>query len=722
MSFPALAAAQNAPVPAPTEADRRADDAVAAMTIEERIQLVHGIMALPVLGLVVPERAVLGAGFIPGVPRLGIPDIRETDASLGVAWANGSRKDGATALPSGMALASSWDPGLMERGGAMIGAEARAKGFNVMLAGGVNLIREPRGGRTFEYLSEDPLLSGILVGASIRGVQSNHIVSTIKHFALNDHETARRSADILISDAAARESDLLAFQIGIEEGQPGSVMCAYNKINGHPACASDYLLNTVLKRDWGFKGWVMSDWGATPGIEAAIAGLDQQSGEQLDKAVHFGAPLAQAARRDPAIAARLGDMAQRVVRGLFAVGADKLDGKPVPIDFEANARVAQEAAAAGIVLLRNERNALPLADKARKIAVIGGYADIGVPAGGGASMVHGVEGPALSIPYRGDNPVGHVMPESYHRSVPLKALRERARDSEVVYRDGRYIAEAVQAARGADVAIVFATQFLNEGYDVPDLSLPGNQEALIAAVAAANPNTIVVLETGGPVTMPWLDQTAAVIEAWYPGARGAEAIAAVLFGDVNPGGRLPVTFPASIDQLPRPKIDGFDVVEPEFDGRANGRTFATDYNIEGSDVGYRWFVRQKTKPLFPFGFGLSYTRFEQGSLALAQARGRISATARVRNTGDRAGSTVVQLYLVEMAGKPVRRLVGFQKVELAPGEEKGAAFAIDPRLLASWSQDHWRVAAGSYAFALGTDAERLGKPFALRLDAQRHEP
>ena len=314
VSLMALALGAGLAHAAPADPDARAAETVAAMAPEERQQLTHGPMALPVMGFQPPAEAIPGAGFIPGLPRHGVPNLTETDASLGVAWVGGLRHDGATALPSGMALGSSWNPDLLRAGGAMIGAEARAKGFNVMLAGGTNLIRDPRGGRTFEYLSEDPLLSGTLVGASIDGIQSNHIVSTIKHFALNNQETARKAVDVHISDAAARESDLLAFEIGIEQGKPGSVMCSYNLVNGQPACANSYLLNKVLKTDWGYQGWVMSDWGAVPGVEAAMAGLDQQSGDQLDKAVHFDKPLAEAAAHDPKVAGRITDMATRAAR------------------------------------------------------------------------------------------------------------------------------------------------------------------------------------------------------------------------------------------------------------------------------------------------------------------------------------------------------------------------------------------------------------------------
>jgi len=715
---PAVLHAQQAPAIDMTSAALRAAESVKKLTADEKVLLTHGIMPLPFLpGTVIPAGAVPGAGYVPGIPRLGVPALTETDASLGVAWIGGLRKDGATALPSGLAQAASWNPDVLYRGGAMIGSEARAKGFNVLLAGGVNLMRDPRNGRTFEYLAEDPLLSGTLVGAAIRGIQSNQIISTIKHFALNGQETGRQYADVKIAEAAARESDLLAFQIGIETGQPGSVMCAYNRVGGVQACASDWLLNKVLKGAWGYKGFVMSDWGAVPGLQAATAGLDQQSGEQLDRAVFFGDALQAQAASIPTTAARLDDMNKRVLTAIYAAGLDRNPARPGgKIDFTKNAAVAEETARQGIVLLRNVDNALPLARTAKSIAVIGGYADSGVLSGAGSSQVQGIDGPAVTRSTGGTGPFAALMAQSYHRSVPLDAIKAMAPEARVTFRDGRYIADAVEKARQADVAIVFATEWRSEGIDQPDLSLPDGQDALIAAVAAVNPHTIVVLQTGGPVLMPWLEKTAAVIEAWYPGARGGPAIASVLFGETNPGGRLPVTFPASLDQLPRPKLDGGDWIEPNFMGTAEkGKDkLPIDYDIEGSDVGYRWFARKGATPLFPFGFGLSYTTFAGSGLKLAAG----NASFTVANTGKVRGDDVAQVYLVSRSGEPRQRLVGFKRVSLEPGASQNITLAIDPRLLADWKHGGWSISAGEYGFALGTDAGNLGPVVKVKMTAR----
>jgi beta-glucosidase len=584
-----------------------------------------------------------------------------------------------------------------------------------MLAGGANLTRDPRNGRTFEYLSEDPLLTGVLVGNAIAGVQSNHIISTIKHLALNGQETGRQFVDVKISDAAARESDLLAFQIGIEIGQPGSIMCAYNRVLGHQACESDYLLNQVLKRDWRYKGFVMSDWGAVRSVSAALNGLDQQSGSQLDPARFMDKPLAEAAARDPAYAARLDDMNIRVLTAIYANGLDRHPVRPGgAIDFAANGAIAEEVARQGIVLLRNRGNALPLAKAARRILIVGGNANIGVLSGGGSSQVHGVGGPVGSVSMvRGDAMFSHFLTQQYQGKAPLDAIKAASPEATVAYRDGAYVSEAVEQARRADLVILFANSWSTEGFDRPDLTLPNGQDALIAAVAGANANTIVVLQTGNPVTMPWLEKTAAVLQAWYPGSRGAEAIASVLFGETNPSGRLPITFPASESQLPRPKIDGMAFVEPHFIGNppTPDTKLVADYDIEGSDVGYRWFARKQYKPLFPFGFGLSYTSFALSGLRVQG----LKADFQVANTGVRAGATVGQVYLVSRNGRQLQRLAGFGRVELKPGEARKVSVRIDPRLLADWKDGKWVVEGGTYSFALGDNAEALGPKIEVRI-------
>jgi beta-glucosidase len=634
----------------------------------------------------------------------------------------GLRHDGATSLPSGLASGATWNPDLVEAGGAMIGSEARAKGFNVMLAGGVNLLRDPRNGRSFEYVSEDPLLSGEIAGAAIRGIQSNQIISTAKHFALNDQETGRHFLDVKIGEAAARESDLLAFEIAIEKGRPGSVMCAYEQVHGSYACDNDWLLNKVLKTDWGYKGYVMSDWGAVPALTAALNGLDQQSGEQLDPKVFFSKDLADTASKDPAYAKRLDDMNRRILWALYSTGAVQPHPKGA-IDFAADRAKAQTVEEEGAVLLRNQAGALPLTGAAKTILVVGGYADSGVLAGSGSSLVHAEGGPAATVSYGGDGPFAALANETYQKGAPLAAIKALAGPNTTVkFRTGRYVSEALAEAKKADVVIVFGTQWLTEGFDAADLHLPFNQDLTIGALAKANPHTIVVLETGSAIAMPWFNDTAAVLEAWYPGAGGAGAIANILFGKVNPSGRLPLTFPASEDQLPRPEVPGFHETEPDFGGRGKpGAAITADYDIEGSDVGYRWFAREGKSPALPFGFGLSYTSFSQGPVKVAAGKS-LTASVEVTNTGGRAGAEVVQVYMTSQAGKKTLRLAGFQKVSLQPGEKKTVTVTLEPRVIANWSGKGWTVAKGAYQFAAGESAADLGPAATVTLKAQSLAP
>ncbi|SOB87175.1 beta-glucosidase [Sphingomonas guangdongensis] len=693
----------------PSAARARADRIVAQMTLDEKIALVHGLFP-PMAAGKTREELIPSAGHIDGLPRLGIPIVRESDASLGVANQVEQRKgDVATALPSSLATAASFDPATARAGGAMIGAEARAKRFNVLLAGGVNLTRDPWNGRNFEYLGEDPLLAGEMAGAHIAGVQSNRIVSTVKHFALNAQETGRMVADARIGEAALRMSDLLAFQIAIEKGRPGSVMCAYNKVNGDWACENDFLLNKVLKRDWGYPGWVMSDWGGVHSTAKAVtAGLDQQSGQELDRALYLGAPLKDAVQKGQVPVGRLDDMVARYLTGLIETGA--YDAPPPaaaqPINYGRNADVAQAAAEAGIVLLKNENGVLPIARTARRIVVIGGNADVGVLSGGGSSQVRSVGGAPVEIPlaYGGSASFARI---TYHASSPLAALRRALPDARIDYLDGRNLSATLAAASQADLAIIFATQWTTEADDVPNLRLPDHQDALIAAVAGVQPRTVAVLETGGPVLMPWIDKVPAVVQAWYPGQRGGEAIANILSGRVNPSGRLPITYPADEKQPVRPLPIGLNRVaasDPAVYGIVQAESFPIDY-VEGADVGYRWYERKRLKPLFPFGHGLSYTSFRYAAPVVTGGR-TLTVTLDVINTGERAGADVPQVYVAREGSTAPMRLAAFRRVELKPGETKRVTLTAEPRVIADYDTrlPGWRIAAGRYRVAVGRDA------------------
>jgi beta-glucosidase len=703
----APAAAQPAAAPQPwldpnQPPEVRAREALAAMTLDEKLRLVFGYsdqavtevskvpdeVVAPDLKAYVIERAVKGsAGFVPGVPRLGIPDQTQTDASMGVR----NSLIPSTALPSSLATAASFDPEVPRAGGAMIGAEARATGHNTMLSGGINLAREPRTGRNFEYAGEDPLLAGVMVGALIDGIQSNRIISTIKHFAVNDQESERTSIDVTIAPEAMRESDLLAFEIAIEQGKPGSVMCSYNLVNGRWACENDYLLNKVLKHDWGFKGFVMSDWGAVHSTGAANDGLDQYTGFCCATDSRWFAPnVMKAALKSGEISqSRLDDMAGRILWALFAKGPVDHPVKVAPIDYAANAAVARKAAEESLVLLKNDGDLLPLR-KAKSIAVIGGNADRGVMAGGGSSDVTPVGGAVM------------IDEHTYLPSPPLSALRRELPHTKIDFDPGRDPAMAASLAAGADVAIVFVTQHDSEGYD-GSLELAGNQDALVAAVAAANPKTVVVVESGGAIFMPWADKVPAILEAFYPGISGGPAIARILTGKVNPSGHLPISFPASTAQLAHPVLAG--------QGLPNETPTRLIYD-EGAAVGYKWYDAKGLTPLYAFGHGLSYTEFALSGLS-ANADGRaIKLGFSIRNVGKRAGKGVAQAYVApadwQKAGWDApKRLGAFAKAELKPGQARSFELKVDPRLLATYEAagNQWHIRAGDYRVMLGQSSD-----------------
>jgi beta-glucosidase len=688
----------------PLDADARARDIETQMTDDERFSLLVGVMGAagelwPLRDERIPPGVPMSAGYVPGIPRLGVPALQMSDAGLGVTNPGYRPGDTATALPAGLALAASFNPTLARAAGEAIGREARSRGFNVQLAGAMNLARDPRNGRNFEYLSEDPLLTATIAAESVNGTQGQGVISTVKHYSLNCNETNRHWLDAVIDPDAHRESDLLAFEIAIERSQPGAVMTAYNKVNGDYASRNHVLNNDVLKGAWGYRGWVMSDWGATSSWECALNGLDQECGAQLD--VVFWQSEAFSDRLRAAYAdgglpkERLSDMVRRILRSMFAVGIDQWEAAPAP-DMAAHNEIALQIARQGIVLLKN-RGVLPLApDSAARIAVIGGYALTGVPIGCGSSAVVPPGGFAAVIPIGGPGLTGGTRNLYLLPSSPMGELKKQLPNAQIEFDPGISPAEAVLAARRADIAIVFAIRVEGEGFDSADLSLPWGQDAVIAAVSAANANTVVVLETGNPVSMPWRDSVNAIVQAWYPGQAGGQAIAEIVVGQVNPSGRLPITFPLDLDQTPRPELP---------DSGAPWGTSSTIRYTEGADVGYRWFARTGQVPMFAFGHGLSYTAFEYRDLVAAGDR-TIEASFTVVNTGDRSGADVPQLYLTAAPGGQMLRMLGFERVELKPGESRRVTIQVDPRLLARYDggAGSWRIEPGGYAVAVGASA------------------
>jgi len=691
--------------------DERADLVMQQMTLDEKMNFVHGTGWNGLQeNAVIPKGSLGGAGYVEGVPRLGIPGINMADSAVGVRLAaQGSHY--ATLLPSVLGAACSWDKDALFLFGDVIGRELRDTGYNMSIGGGVDITREPRNGRNFEYAGEDPVLAGTMVGEIARGVQSNQVMGDIKHYAFNDQETGRTIVNAEISQRAARESDLLAFQIAIGLAHPAGVMCSYNKDTITPpgntdwSCENDYLLNQVLKKDFDFKGFVLSDWGGTHStVHAALAGLDQeQPGSR-----YFGDPLKQAVQDGQVPMARLNDMVHRVLRSMFANGV--IDNPPVTkvVNPFRGRDDAEHIADESIVLLKNADHILPLdAASIQSIAVIGSHADVGILSGGGSAQVDSPGGNAIA-----PNTPPHWGEPVYFPSVPLRQIRLHVPNAKVEFNEGTDVAAAAQLAASSQIAIVFANQWMSEGMDRPTLALPDNQDALVDAVVKANPHTIVVLETGGPVTMPWVDSVPAIVEAWYPGIGGAQALADILFGEVDPSARLAVTFPKDDNQLPHPQVPGMNLLEsephtPHAHHREELPPFDADYNISGVRVGYKWFESKQETPLFPFGFGLSYTSYDFSGLTVDS--GSRSVTFTVHNTGQRAGTEVAQVYAVlpkSTGESSFKRLVAWDRVPLAAGESKTVTLQLDPLYLSIFdvSQNRFTLAPGDYEILAGSSS------------------
>jgi beta-glucosidase len=686
--------------------DARAEAVLSQLTLDEKISLLHGNGMAHVERWQMPLTSLTngGAGHVVGIPRLGIPGLTISDAAYGVR-SSGENGRYSTALPSPAGFAASWDPDGAYEYGALIARELKAQGFNMSLGGGVNLTREPRDGRTFEYLGEDPILAGTLVGNIIKGLQAQHVLGNVKHYALNDQETGRDFVNATISKRALQESDLLAFHIGLGISNAGAVMCSYNKINGDWACENSYLLTNVLKKEWQFKGFVLSDWGATHStVQASHAGLDNEQ----PMADFFGPALKAAVLAGQVAVSEIDDHVRRILRSEFAVGLVDHPMKLSVVDAPAGLEIAQHFEEQSIVLLRNEHAILPLdGKKLQKVAVIGAHADVGMISGGGSAQVDPPGGDAIAPPGMGGTTwQAHI----WFPTSPLKALRAKLPDAKVDFDSGQNVESATALARGADVAIVFAPQWESVGLDLSTLALPDNQDALIEAIAAANPHTIVVLETGGPVLMPWADKVSGIVEAWYAGSSGNIAVANVLLGEINPTAKLAMTFPKSDQDLPHPVIAPIPGVQP---GQSSNAVSVAAYSVnydDGLKVGYKWYDAEHKPVLFPFGFGLSYTTYRYSNLKVDSTARKVSFT--VTNTGKRAGAEIAQVYvsLPAAAEEPPKRLVGWSKPKLAPGESRDVTVDIDPQYLQVFDEhlNAFKQVPGLYVFAVGGSSQDLG--------------
>ncbi len=679
--------------------DTRANLLLDALTQDEKVSLLAGDDPFGVAG---GEHQHTGTSD--GVARLELPTTYYSDGPVG------PRQGNSTAMPVPMALAATFDPALAYRHGETIANEARSKGNDVVFAPTVNVMRTPLNGRTFEAYGEDPFLVSRLTVGWIEGAQSQGVIANVKHFAANNQEgdagpVANTSApgqilgppppqgnrmteNSIVDERTLREIYLPQFEAAVKEANVGSVMCSYNHLNGPYACENSHLLQDILERDWGFKGYVLADYGADHNTAASLNnGLDF---EPWPGVVYGPAQVNAALASGQVSAATIDDHLRRILRTQFAYGffdRAAFADDDAQIDKPAHAKTAQDIEEAAITMLEN-RGGLPLdAGKLKSIAVIGSDA-AKFKTGGGS---------------------GAVKPFAF--STPLDAITKRAGPGvKVGFYDGSNADSAAAAAKASDVAVVFAGDYETEGADRQCLSLEcpnynGDQDALIERVAAANPNTVVVLESGGPVLTPWSNNVKALVEAWYPGSQGGAAIARVLFGDVDAGGRLPVTFPKSEADLP---TSG----DPEkYPGVAENVTYK-----EGVLVGYRWYDAKGLTPAYPFGFGMSYTKFSYSGLKVgaADARGTRKVSLKVRNTGPRAGIAVPQVYLGEPAsGSPVeeppKRLAGVKRISLAAGKSRTVTIPISRRSRQYWDtpSSTWKDLPGCLPVMAGASSRDL---------------
>jgi len=662
--------------------DARTQLLVSAMTVQDKLALVTGV------DVASPQWAPLAGhavGYVPGNPRLCIPPLTLNDGGAGVSDA----QVGTTAFPAPIAQAATWDTLRARTLGDALGQEAWGKGIDVLLAPDVNIARVPENGRNFEAFGEDPFLSGQIAAAEIQGIQHNPVIATVKHYAVNSQETNRWYLSSNLDDRTLREIYVPPFEAAIDQGHVGAVMCGYGLIDNVFSCEDRNTLTSILRGQLGFDGFVVSDWRATHSVgRAAAAGLDME----MPTGVHFGTPLAQAVAAGRVSSRTLDRMVSGILRSMFTVGV--FDHPPplyenvgqTNVSTNADQILARHVEEEGAVLLKNAGPILPLHPVAGSTIAV-----IGQPAG------------ALDLaPYLSGGGSAYVA--ATNAVSPLQGLTARAATvgAKVAYADGSDPSAAAALAAQASVAIVFAYDHETEGEDRPNLELPDDQDTLIADVVRANPNTIVVLETGGPVLMPWLGSVPAVLETWYPGQQAGVAIAALLFGDVNPSGRLPQTFPASGDQGPI-------TTQAQWPGANDAQDAAFS---EGLFVGYRWYDHVKATPLFPFGFGLSYTKFAYSRLRMhPMADGSVVATFTLANVGTRAGVEVSQVYVDDppAAGEPPKQLFGFRRVFLKPGQTANVKILLGWRAFAQWNpnQQNWVVTPGLYRILVGGSSRSL---------------
>ncbi|MFS8500416.1 MAG: glycoside hydrolase family 3 C-terminal domain-containing protein [Caldicoprobacter sp.] len=650
---------------------------ISQMTLEEKASLCSG----------------LDLWHLKGVERLGIPSIMVSDGPHGLRKQNAEHIElktsvPATCFPTAVGLASSWNRELVEKVGAAIGEECQAEGVSVLLGPGANIKRSPLCGRNFEYFSEDPYLSSEMAASHIKGVQSQGVGTSLKHFAANNQEHRRMSVDAVIDERTLREIYLASFEGAVKKGKPWTVMCSYNRVNGEYASENKYLLTDILRDEWGFDGVVVSDWGAVnEKVKALEAGLD------LEMPSSFGIrdqQIVQAVKEGKLSEEVLDRAVERILNLIFKA----VDGRKenATYDKEAHHQLAREVARECMVLLKNEDKILPL-KRQGTIAVIGEFARKPRYQGGGSSHVN---------PTKLDD-IYEEIKKSAGNSVNVLYAKGYRLDKDEV--DEGLLEEAKQVAMNADVAVIFAglpEHYESEGYDRQHMRMPESHCALIEGVAEVQPNVVVVLSNGSPVEMPWIDKVKGLLEAYLGGQALGGAIADLLFGDANPSGRLAETFPKKLSDNPS---------YLNFPGEGD----RVEYR-EGIFVGYRYYDKKGIEPLFPFGYGLSYTTFEYSDLNISKKEildtETVTVSVKVKNTGDRAGKEVVQLYVRDVESsviRPEKELKGFEKVELQPGEEKVVTFELDKRAFAYYNVDikDWHVESGEFEIMIGKSSRDI---------------
>ena len=693
--------------------EERVEDALSRMTLEEKVKILHA------------QSKFSSAG----VPRLGIPDLWTTDGPHGIRpevlwdeWSQaGWTNDSCVAFPALTCLAATWSEEMSALYGKSIGEEARYREKDVLLGPGVNIYRTPLNGRNFEYMGEDPYLASRMVVPYIQEVQKNGVAVCVKHFALNNQESLRHQYDAIIDDRTLNEIYLPAFKAAVQEGGAWSIMGAYNLYKGQHLCHNQYILNDILKKDWGFDGAVISDWGGCHDTDQAITnGLDLEFGTWTDgltmgatngyDAYYLADPYLERLRDGRASEEVLNEKARRVLRLNFrtAMRKDKPNGSLCsPEHYDAARRIADE----GIVLLKNNDNVLPISRKAgSRILVVGENAVKMMTVGGGSSSlkvqrevlpldgIRAAAGEGVTVEFERGY-VGDIS-GSYNGVVTGQDLSESRSAEEL-------IEDACLKAKDADAVIFIGGLNKSSHQDCEDsdrfgLGLPYGQDAVIEALAKVNPRLAVVIVSGNAVAMPWVDNVNAIVEAWYCGSQSGTALADIIFGDVNPSGKLPVTFPVRLEDNGAHALGAYDPASTEA------------HYSEGIFVGYRWAQKKDIKPLFAFGHGLSYTTFSYSEAEISRTtmseNGKVTVSVNVTNTGDREGKEIVQLYIGDdecSVERPVMELKAFRKVSIKPGETVRVSFPVNADMLKFYGNDGWTLEKGSFTAYVGAASDDI---------------